>query len=199
MGAEDGARTRDLNLGKVALYQLSYFRTTHNSDRRILYRESGSLGRATASANLPTSTAEAPITPRGPGQRVRLRPRDPRNLDDHQLSYPVASLKLDRLLAMVDQQDLNFTPVTGVDQTRRVHKPDAAPAGVAAARKHKSGVARWNRNRDSGRDCGSFPGGEDDVVASGQIQPGVTLMRRCRKRYVRIEDAEGNVHRLDQI
>ena len=33
--AEDGARTRDLNLGKVALYQLSYFRvsgivTRHN-------------------------------------------------------------------------------------------------------------------------------------------------------------------------
>ena len=27
LGAEDGGRTRDLNLGKVALYQLSYFRT----------------------------------------------------------------------------------------------------------------------------------------------------------------------------
>ena len=26
IGAEDGTRTRDLNLGKVALYQLSYFR-----------------------------------------------------------------------------------------------------------------------------------------------------------------------------
>ena len=26
VGAENGARTRDLNLGKVALYQLSYFR-----------------------------------------------------------------------------------------------------------------------------------------------------------------------------
>ena len=26
--AEDGARTRDLNLGKVALYQLSYFRVS---------------------------------------------------------------------------------------------------------------------------------------------------------------------------
>ena len=25
-GAENGARTRDLNLGKVTLYQLSYFR-----------------------------------------------------------------------------------------------------------------------------------------------------------------------------
>ena len=29
-GAEDGARTRDLNLGKVALYQLSYFRESDN-------------------------------------------------------------------------------------------------------------------------------------------------------------------------
>ena len=36
MGAEDGARTRDLNLGKVALYQLSYFRTTQ--EQRILDR-----------------------------------------------------------------------------------------------------------------------------------------------------------------
>ncbi len=27
-GAENGTRTRDLNLGKVALYQLSYFRKT---------------------------------------------------------------------------------------------------------------------------------------------------------------------------
>ena len=26
LGAENGTRTRDLNLGKVALYQLSYFR-----------------------------------------------------------------------------------------------------------------------------------------------------------------------------
>ena len=28
-GAENGTRTRDLNLGKVALYQLSYFRKLH--------------------------------------------------------------------------------------------------------------------------------------------------------------------------
>jgi hypothetical protein len=30
-GAENEIRTRDLNLGKVALYQLSYFRTGHTS------------------------------------------------------------------------------------------------------------------------------------------------------------------------
>ncbi len=29
LGAENGTRTRDLNLGKVALYQLSYFRNIH--------------------------------------------------------------------------------------------------------------------------------------------------------------------------
>jgi len=28
-GAKDGSRTRDLDLGKVALYQLSYFRIPH--------------------------------------------------------------------------------------------------------------------------------------------------------------------------
>src|SRR5690242_2864244 len=31
--ADDEARTRDLNLGKVALYQLSYVRATHRWDR----------------------------------------------------------------------------------------------------------------------------------------------------------------------
>ena len=29
LGAENGTRTRDLNLGKVALYQLSYFRNMY--------------------------------------------------------------------------------------------------------------------------------------------------------------------------
>ena len=32
-GAEDGVRTRDLNLGKVALYQLSHFRS--NADQMV--------------------------------------------------------------------------------------------------------------------------------------------------------------------
>ena len=31
-GAVDEARTRDLNLGKVALYQLSYYRIMHGAD-----------------------------------------------------------------------------------------------------------------------------------------------------------------------
>ncbi len=36
--AEDEARTRDLNLGKVALYQLSYFRIYRLSGDNILKR-----------------------------------------------------------------------------------------------------------------------------------------------------------------
>ena len=34
--AEDEARTRDLNLGKVALYQLSYFRIEYDIERTSL-------------------------------------------------------------------------------------------------------------------------------------------------------------------
>ena len=40
--ADDEARTRDLNLGKVALYQLSYVRRTRNSTRP---RRGGKSGR----------------------------------------------------------------------------------------------------------------------------------------------------------
>ena len=32
VGAENGTRTRDPNLGKVVLYQLSYFRLTKNNE-----------------------------------------------------------------------------------------------------------------------------------------------------------------------
>ena len=35
MGAEDEARTRDPNLGKVVLYQLSYFRINYGGRRWI--------------------------------------------------------------------------------------------------------------------------------------------------------------------
>ena len=37
-GAKDGVRTRDLDLGKVALYQLSYFRVMHFPERECKYR-----------------------------------------------------------------------------------------------------------------------------------------------------------------
>lgn len=36
-GAENGARTRDLNLGKVALYQLSYFRAVKRPQNYIFF------------------------------------------------------------------------------------------------------------------------------------------------------------------
>ena len=36
LGAENGTRTRDLNLGKVALYQLSYFRKMFNLNNQYL-------------------------------------------------------------------------------------------------------------------------------------------------------------------
>jgi hypothetical protein len=37
-GAEDEVRTRDLNLGKVALYQLSYFRIENTKPQRTHFK-----------------------------------------------------------------------------------------------------------------------------------------------------------------
>ncbi len=63
-GAEDGARTRDLNLGKVALYQLSYFRAVRHCN------PPGSP------ANLATGAAEPRLTPIGVLENVDFEPFD---------------------------------------------------------------------------------------------------------------------------
>ena len=47
VGAENGTRTRDLNLGKVALYQLSYFRI----EQRRLSFASAKVGKKNALPN----------------------------------------------------------------------------------------------------------------------------------------------------
>ena len=110
MGAEDGARTRDLNLGKVALYQLSYFRTTQNLprgqdlNRRILNRgRAGSLGRGVGSANLPAATAEAPLTPARLRQDVALLPGDLGHFDNHKLGDSISRFEAHRFLTVIYQ------------------------------------------------------------------------------------------------
>ena len=40
-GARDGSRTRDFQLGRLTLYQLSYSRTTKKIIRELLYLSSG--------------------------------------------------------------------------------------------------------------------------------------------------------------
>ena len=135
MGAEDGARTRDLNLGKVALYQLSYFRTTQEPENSRSGR-AGSLGRTVASANLPASAAKAPIPPGGVREVLGLEPTNGWHLDDHQLGDTVARLETDGLVSMVDQEHFDLAPIPGVDQTGRIDQTHPTAAGMAAARKH---------------------------------------------------------------
>ena len=100
---------------------------------------------------------------------------------------------------MIDQQHLDLAPVTGIDQTGRIHQPDSAGAGMPAAWKHEAGVARWDGDRDPGRDCSPLPRKENDLAASLQIEARVALVSGHRRRYTGIEHPEGNLHRLDQI
>ena len=80
-GAEDGARTRDLNLGKVALYQLSYFRAAAiipNGPR-------GSSGLSSPGG------AETTLPALRPRQFGRLDKHDLGDSYNYQLSYAVAT------------------------------------------------------------------------------------------------------------
>ena len=78
VGAGNGSRTRDLNLGKVALYQLSYFRRRRDC--------SGSPSRGTEAPG-------AAVTPR---QLLLLDEVGFVNGDNHELGDPVTTLDRDR-------------------------------------------------------------------------------------------------------
>ena len=69
-GAEDGARTRDLNLGKVALYQLSYFRLNGRQCNGSARRATTPLtGRSNRIRPLHAPTREAHPLQRTPAER----------------------------------------------------------------------------------------------------------------------------------
>ncbi len=106
-GAEDGARTRDLNLGKVALYQLSYFR----------------VGAGIVIPSMPRPTSDRCCrTPlhldRTSSRIVDFEPFDLGHGHDHQLGDPIADLDRDRLGTVVDQDRLELAAISGVDDSR---------------------------------------------------------------------------------
>src|SRR5688572_11118275 len=68
-GAGNGARTRDLNLGKVALYQLSYSRPTRDVTSQKMYPAPGS-----GSSEHEPGTAAGVVTPRPSRSRAYPAP-----------------------------------------------------------------------------------------------------------------------------
>ena len=80
LGAEDGGRTRDLNLGKVALYRLSYFRASSLYVRRNPSGNRGSLLTGAAGKNPPVGFLAPIIHGRGL-ERVKERRFDSPDLE----------------------------------------------------------------------------------------------------------------------
>lgn len=69
LGAEDGARTRDIYLGKVVLYQLSYFRISFVEDRGIEPRTLPCKGSVFPLALVPQAEGGGGLLPRLAGIR----------------------------------------------------------------------------------------------------------------------------------
>ncbi len=105
---------------------------------------------------------------------------------DHQLGDPLTAHDLERHGRVgVDQQHLEFAPVAGVDQARRVEAGDTVSQGQAAAWLDEAGVALRNGDGGSGRHQGpTTTGCEGDVLGGDQVGASVTLPRVGRQREV---------------
>ena len=89
---------------------------------------------------------------------------------------------------VVDQADLEFTSVARIDQPRRVETGDAVLGGETAPGLHEPGVPLGQRDRDSGRDHRpAATRGEGDILASEQVDAGITRAGIGREREVGIE------------
>jgi hypothetical protein len=129
-GAEDGTRTRDLLLGKEALYQLSYFRVSHRPARGPGRPAQGWSGRPDSNRRHPAWEAGALPT--------ELRPRS-----DHP-APPIGDRASGASSIWWAVEGLNLRP--------SVRETDALPAELTA-HTHARRCARiddiWCRGRDS--------------------------------------------------
>ena len=166
IGAEDGTRTRDLNLGKVALYQLSYFRRVGD--------DSAHSNNCTNRGRSLTGGAESPGAAFGVRQGIRLLPGRSRQGDEHQLCDAFASIDLDGLITVIDQQHPDLTSITGIDQARSVDEPDPVAGCEARSRKDERGVSRRERDGETGGHRGPATRWELEILGRSEIESGVT-------------------------
>ena len=101
---------------------------------------------------------------------------------------------------VVDQANLQLTPVTGVDQARGVQDGDPVLERKTAARLDQAGVALRKRDRDAGGDEGpTTGGGKGDVLSGDQIDTGVTRSGVGRERQVGIEAEDREIKHVAKL
>lgn len=93
---------------------------------------------------------------------------------DDELGYAVAFVDLDVVGGVqVDEDNLEFSSVVGVDEARRVNYRQALLDGQAAAGLDEAGVAIGQGDGQPSRDQTTFEGLQDAVLVGAQIQAGI--------------------------
>ena len=112
-----------------------------------------------------------------------------------ELRDALAALEHDRLgRIVVDQQHLDLAAIARVDQPRRVEDGHAAAQGQARARKHEPGVARRDRERETGADQRARTRLDHHARGGVQVESRVGGARVARQGNVRIETLDGDAH-----
>ncbi len=95
-----------------------------------------------------------------------------RNAGDHQLGDPHAAADDKRLAAEIDQDDLNLSPIIGIDGSRSVKDGDAVADGEARTRPNLAFAARRQGDREPGWNHGASArrDGERRVGGHGGVQ-----------------------------
>lgn len=79
-------------------------------------------------------------------------------------------------LPVIDQDDLELTPVAGIHHPRTVHHADGVTGRQTATGGNQSGVAFGDGDGDARRHHRPLPGFEYYIITGMEINPGITIM-----------------------
>jgi hypothetical protein len=126
-------------------------------------------------------------------------PDDRRHRHDQQLGDTVTAFEPNLVGAMIDQQHLDLTPITRIDDARGVDQAHAVGPGMSASGHNQARITRRDGHRQAGGHGHPLTGEDPHRSPCLEIETGVALMSRAGRRYLRIEKADGNLHWLDQV
>ena len=102
----------------------------------------------------PAGMAEPARTADGLIQRVNPFPYRPVDRSNNQLSDAIPAFNLKRIVAVIDEYDLNFAAVVCINRSGCIHHGNAVAQGKSAARPHLGfGTRRKGNTTACGHQC----------------------------------------------
>jgi hypothetical protein len=114
----------------------------------------------------------------------------------HELRYPVASLKPDRVLGVRIQQDHHdLATVPGVHGAGRVDNGDSVPSRQPGSRMHECCVPIWQRYRHPGADNCALAWTKLHISDNEQVAARIPWVRAFWHRQAGIQPLDQDFHR----